>query len=85
MEVPAERSFFLNRAFGLMKSLANLEREAPRAETVHKLPLFLNVDASFRRLDFTSGKSAKMANSLIAFVVRTSNRSRSQVSGNLHD
>ena len=45
----------------------------------------LNGDASFRRQAFTSGNSVKMASSLIASVVKTSNHLPSRVSGSLHD
>ena len=72
-----------------MKEKPKVPHINARAETVHKLPLFrealLNGDASFRRLDFMSGRSATMASSLIASAVRTSNLSPSREFGNLHD
>src|SRR3954467_4815440 len=52
-----------------MKEKPKVPHINARVETVHKLPLFrevLNGDASFPRRDSTSGKSAKMASSLIA-------------------
>ena len=71
-----------------MKEKPKVPHINARAETVHKLPLFrealLNGDVSFRRRDFTSGKSAKMASSLIASAAKTSNLSRSPVCGSLH-
>ena len=72
-----------------MKEKPKVPHINARAETVHKLPLFrealLSGDVSFRRRDFTSGKSAKTASSLIASAVKTSNLSPSPVSGSLHD
>jgi len=68
-----------------MKEKPKVPHINARAETVHKLPLFrealLNGDVSFRRRDFTSGRSAKMASSLIASAVKTSNLSPSQECG----
>ena len=72
-----------------MKEKPKVPHINARAETVHKCRCFekllLNGDVSFRRRDFTSGKSATMASSLIAFAVKTLNHLPSQVSGNLHD
>ena len=47
--------------------------------------LLLNSDVSYRRRDFTSGRSAKIASSLIASVEKTSNLSPSRECGSLHD
>jgi putative SOS response-associated peptidase YedK len=61
-----------------MKEKPKVPHINARAETVHKLPLFerllLNGDV-YQRRDFTSGRSAKMASSLIASVVKTLNLS----------
>jgi hypothetical protein len=68
-----------------MKEKPKVPHINARAETVDTLPLFgrllLNGDVSFRRRDFTSGRSVKMANSPIASAAKTSNLSRSRGCG----
>ena len=72
-----------------MKERPKVPHINARAETVHNLPLFREVlqngDVSFQRRDFTSGRSVKMASSLTASAVKTSNLSPSRVFGSLQD
>jgi putative SOS response-associated peptidase YedK len=68
-----------------MKEKPKVPHINARAETVHKLPLFREAFAkrlvSFRRRDFTSGRSGKMASSPIASAEKTSNLSFSRACG----
>ena len=68
-----------------MKEKPKVPHINARAETVTSCHCFerllLNGDVSFRRRDFMSGRSAKMASSLIASAAKTSNLSPSQGCG----
>ena len=72
-----------------MKEKPKVPHINARAETVHKLPLFREGFAKRRCLipatGFYEWQSAKMASSLIAFAVKTSNLSPSRVFGSSPD